>query len=512
MTHIAVFLSGLYLASAAVAQEAQKPLSVIDWLGQQTVQDAQPQADHNDEPAVTSTGTAPRVTTTPLSAGRPREIGLVPSRISGLPSDLWLGSDFARIERALDSLPELHLPAAQALLYTVLLAEAQAPGNDAAAGDSFARARVAKLVELGALEPALSLIEQAGVRTSPAHFDQYMQISLLTGTEDRACTILRAAPHLTRDYGTQVFCAGRAGNWDDAALTLGSATALGLMSKTRLNLLDRFLNPDLFEDAQSPHPPRDMDPLTFRLFETIGEPLPTGNLTRAYAVADLRDIVGWKAQLEAAERLTRAGALPDNRLLGLYSERRAAASGGIWDRVIAVQLFDTALQTNSADAVAKTLPDVWQRMKDAGLAVAFANLFADRLAQVSLEGRAAALAFEVQLLSPRYETAANTGPARPETAFLRGLAKGALDVSNDLSDPVAQALQAGFTDTKPPADLEARARSGQLGAAILDLLVLIEDGTQGDAAALSKGIAGLRALGLEDSARRIGLQMMLAHG
>ena len=44
------------------------------------------------------------------------------------------------------------------------------------------------------------------------------------------------------------------------------------------------------------------DPLTFRLFETIGERLPTAALPRAFAHADLRDVAGWKAQIEAAER------------------------------------------------------------------------------------------------------------------------------------------------------------------------------------------------------------------
>lgn len=500
---------GLICAAAALpAQEVEKPLSVIDWLGQQPDPVTRPPTG-KQEPAVAATGTAPEVTTTRLSAGRPREIGLVPAQITGLPSDLWVGSDVDRVIPKLDALPDLHLPAAQALLFTVLLAEAQAPNSDASAGDRLALARVAKLVDLGALEPALSLIEQAGVRTSPAHFDLYMRISLLTGTEDRACTTLRAAPHLTREYGNRILCAGRAGQWEDAALTLGSAQALGLMPEDRLDLLDRFLNPDLFEDAAPPRPPRKMDPLTFRLFETIGEPLPTSNLPRAYAVANLRDVAGWKSQLEAAERLTRAGALPDNRLLGLYSERRAAASGGIWDRVIAVQRFDTALRTKSPDAIAKTLPDVWRQMKDAGLAVSFANLFAEDLAQIPLEGRTADLAIEVGLLSTRYEATASAAPKSPDTALLRGIAMGEIEQINRFSDPIAAALYDGFTTAEPPADLTDKAGSGQLGRAILDLLSLIDDGTEGDTSALSKGIAGLRAIGLEDSARRIGLQLLL---
>ena len=53
----------------------------------------------------------------------------------------------------------------------------------------------------------------------------------------------------------------------------------------------------------------------------------------AFAQADMRDNTGWKAQLEAAERLARNGVLDPNQLLGLYTEEKAAASGGVWDRV-----------------------------------------------------------------------------------------------------------------------------------------------------------------------------------
>ena len=63
----------------------------------------------------------------------------------------------------------------------------------ATAGDTLALARAQKLMQRGALDPALSLIEQAGVTTSPAHFDLWMHISLLTGTEDRACDGFRRA-------------------------------------------------------------------------------------------------------------------------------------------------------------------------------------------------------------------------------------------------------------------------------------------------------------------------------
>ncbi|MFC6584287.1 hypothetical protein [Sulfitobacter aestuariivivens] len=105
--------------------------------------------------------------TTPLAEGSPREIGIVPPSVTGLPTDLWVGSDPDTLIARIANLPEMTLPAAQSLLYTVLLADALAPQGKAVAGDALALARVDKLVQLGALDPALSLIEQAGVTTSP---------------------------------------------------------------------------------------------------------------------------------------------------------------------------------------------------------------------------------------------------------------------------------------------------------------------------------------------------------
>jgi hypothetical protein len=386
-----------------------------------------------------------------------------------------------------------------------LLAEARAPGGDAAAGEALALIRVAKLQERGALDPALSLIEQAGVTTSPAHFDQWMQISLLTGTEDRACDRLSAAPHLTQDYATRIFCAARAGAWENAALTFGSAQALGLMSAEKLALIDRFLNPDAFEGAAPLPLPRKMDPLSFRLFEAIGEPIPTGTLPRSYAAADLRNLAGWKAQLEAAERLTRAGALPDNRLLGLYSEREAAASGGVWDRIAALKRFETALETGSIEAITKTLPVIWDEMTASGLQAVFAGLFADQLQPLELTGRAATISRQIGLLSPVYEqTASRMVP--PDFAAL--IARGDVPPTRP-TDFTEAAIFDAFAGAEPRADLVAMAAQQRLGEAILHLLPMLHKGANGTSRALTDALATLRALGLEDTARRAALQTLL---
>ncbi|GFE50109.1 hypothetical protein So717_18620 [Roseobacter cerasinus] len=478
---------------------------MIDWVQQNPGQPAMTSvALPNGEPPVTSSGVAPVVDVQPLDQEAPRVIGLVPSDVTGLPQDLWKASAPEALSHQLTSLPDFRLPAAQALLFTALLTEAEAPGRDALEKDIFTLARVATLQRYGALDPALALIEQADVTRDRAHFSAYMDLALLTGQEWAACNILAAQPHLSPRLSARIFCAARKGDWAFAALLFDTGRAIGGLNEAEADLLDRFLHPEAFEGARPLRPARTITPLLFRLHEAIGEPLPTQRLPRAYAVADLRDLAGWKAQLEAAERLAQTGALPDNRLLGLYSDRRPAASGGVWDRVRAVQQFDTALETGSPDAVTKTLPAAWAAMQDAGLETTFASLFATRLGRIPLTGKMAELAETLALLSPDYAQAA----ARVTRALPKAIAAGD-PRTLPADDPVAAAIRDAFAKGTARADLVTRAKAGHLGEVILTTLVLLEDGVDGNPRALTEALATLRALGFDDTMRRASLQVLL---
>lgn len=497
------YLWALTTAGALTAQEA--PLSVIDWVQQNPGQPAMTSvAMPGGEPPVTSSGVAPVVDVKPLDEEAPRIIGLVPGDVTGLPQDLWKASDPDALSRQLTSLPDFRLPAAQALLFTALLTEAEAPGQDAEEEDIFTLARVATLQRYGALDPALALIEQADVTRDTAHFSAYMDLALLTGEEWLACNILAAQPHLAPGLAARIFCAARQGDWATAALLFDTGRALGQMSPPEVALLDRFLHPEAFEGARPLRPARAITPLLFRLHESIGEPLPTRPLPRAYAVADLRDLAGWKAQLEAAERLAETGALPGNRLLGLYSDRQPAASGGVWDRVRAVQQFDTALGTGSPAAVIKTLPGAWEAMQEAGLEIPFAGLFTHRLSRIPLQGPVAELADTLALLSPDYAAAAQAS----DRALLKAVAIGD-PTGLPADDTITRAIRDAFAPGAARTDLMAQAQTGALGAVILDTLVLLEEGAAGSPRALTQALGTLRALGFDDTMRRASLQILL---
>lgn len=494
---------------AGVAR-AEEPLTVIDWLGQPDTQ-AIPETVLL-EPPVAGSAAQPEIAVAPLEALLP-PIGLVAPSATGLPVDLWRGSDPHEIAHLIDQVPVRNSPAMQSLLFTLLLSESRpVPGGD----DAILLARLDRLMDLGAIDPAQALAEQAGPTENPSRFARWFDATLLSGDEDRACAALTASPYLAPDYGARVFCAARRGDWPTAALMLESAHALELLPAERLAVLDRFLNPDIFEGAPLLPAPAAPDPLTFRLFEAIGERLPTAPLARVFAAADLRDIAGWKAQLEAAERLTRIGALNPNQLLGLFTARRPAASGGIWDRVRALQEFETALRGGNGQppatgtALSKALEAAWTAARHSRTEVAFADLFAADLSRTRLQGPAAERAWHIRLLAPSYELAARTPPSdSAENRFLAALAQGRPDQEQAPSD-LARAIAAGFQEQAiAPLSLRHHLDAGHLGEAILRSMILFAHGAEGNLGDLTAALISFRTLGLEDTARRAALQLML---
>lgn len=494
-----------------IAAAAQTPLSAIDWLDE-LPSGASP-GDFSGrvllEPPVTETGLLPQIEVSELEK-LAQPLGLVARNVTGLPVDLWRGSHAETLSRLISDLSVASNPAMQRLLFTLLLSETLPP-EGAREAETLLMARLDRLMELGAVDPARSLVEIAGPSASANRFSHWFDATLLTGDEDRACAVLAEAPHLAPDYAARIFCDARRGDWQTAALTLETAHALDLLPPDRLALLDRFLSPDIFDGAPPLPAPGAPDPLDFRLFEAIGERLPTASLPRAFATADLRDIAGWKAQIEAAERLARAGALAPNLLLGLYTARLPAASGGVWDRVAALQRFETALKTGSPDAVARTLPEVWKGMRDVRLEVPFATIFAENLADITLEdAESRELAWQIGLLSPDYEIAAQSPQANDRNGqFLTALALGEPGRAVAPND-AAQAVSDGFApNAQPPEDLRRLLQSGRLGEAILNAMALFDSGTKGNPADLAGAIAFFRSVGMEDTARQAALQLML---
>ena len=500
-----VLLPGVLSAALSGAARADGPLSAIDWLSQSL---SEPQAVALPKSAVGGVIATPDVTVQSLGLPVPDAIGILSTKVTGLPRNLWGDAPAAEIERLIiDASPD-NLPALQGLLTTLLLAEADAP-VDSGPAPQVLLTRIDKLLALGALDQAHALIEAAGPASSPDMFRRAFDTALLVGEENRSCAVLAASPGLSPSLPTRIFCLARAGDWDAAALTLGTATALGQVDAEQSDLLTRFLDPEAAEQGKAPAPPVPVTPLDMKILASIGEPVPTATLPIAFSHADLSPDQGWKARIEAAERLARAGVITPNLLLGIYTEQKPAASGAPWDRTAAFQKLDAAVEAGDGTAAALALPAAWSAMQTVELEVPLAELFAAKLAKLPLAGEARQIATTLALLSSAYESlvAAST-PQTAREAFLFGIARGKLDTLAP-PDAMGRAISAAFIAPTLPDDIVPLLASGRVGEALLMAMTKINRGTSGDLPQVTAGLATLRKLGLEDVARRTALELML---
>lgn len=495
------FLLALALCAGPLwGQEVFAPKSAIDWLNDVQPAPVTPLA----EPNVSKRVDVPQVTTNALRQRAPIRLGLTSAASAGLPDNLWAGTDGFEVAEQLEAMPRLTVPAAQNLLFRVLVAEAAPALKNP---DKLHVARINALVALGAIEPAFALLEAAGPTATPAHFELYANLSLLQGNENRACRQLMAAPHLSQNEALRVFCLARGGDWDTAALVFGTSAALGLFDELEADALARFLDPELFEGEADLPVPQKPDALLFRLYEALGQSIPTRALPLVFAYADLSERAGWKAQLDAAERLVQTGAISPNKLLGVYSDRRPAASGALWDRVAAVQRAETALRSQNADAIAKTLPRAWQAVKEAKLALPFAAVFADEMGDAAFVGAAAKAAYEILLLSDEPDAAITRFPelARQNPvhrALVRNVSVGMTELT-----PIEIAVVTGRPKAPEMVGRDAEAVAGRLGLALLETLSSLQAGADGDVAQLRTALERLCRLGFEEVAQRAALQI-----
>ena len=507
-----VALLCLMAAPPALAQGASNgaPLSVIDWLSDSLAAGDTPVppsvSGPDGEPAVTTSALPEAITVTPLGEPSADGVGLISADSLGLPRDLWGASSGADLARRFADQNAAGLPAMRDLVQDLATAElTPPPGDDPAAPLFFAR--VDALLAMGALDPAERLLERAGL-SEPERFRRWFDITLLTGTEDKACRRLRASPDLIPTYSARVFCLARGGDWAAAALTLETAEMLEVLSPEEGALLAHFLDAELFEDAEPPALPTRPSPLTYRMYEAIGEVIPTPPLPVAFAHADLRPVAGWKAEVAAAERLVRAGAIKPAAWRDVWLRRLPAASGGVWDRVAAFQAFDRAAEANDKAAAASALPRAWTAMQTAGLEPAFAVLYAPKLQRLGLPEPARDLAWRIGLLSPQFgRLAAAPGPEDAESAFLRRIA--GVPTDQPAANDTGAAILAGLAAEAPPERFQTLIANGRTGEAVLEAVNLFNAGAEGDTGKLTDAVAMLRHAGLERHARQAALQVLL---
>ena len=467
----------------AGAAGAQEPLSASDWLSgsvrnppressawrpgaqRPPVRDALPT---RTIPPVAESGAAGNVTVSRLDRPDPDMSGTIAADVAGLPADLWQGSDVDRIAQLIAETPA-RLPSMNALMHRLLLAQMTPPRvNEDQSGLLFL-ARADRLLGIGDVQAARNLLKGAGP-AAPETFRRLFDIALLEGDEPQACALMDRTPGIAPSFAARIFCLAQSGDWSAAALAMHGAETLGLIDAERIELLHHFLD-DAYVDLNATlTPPDPVTPLDFRMHEAIGQPLPTATLPLAFAHSDLRQNGGWKARIEAAERLVKAGALGPKDLHRIYGEQKPAASGGVWERAAAVQAFDQALADGDPG---RALPEAFDTFAAASMGGVLASMIAGDLA--ALAGADQGQAGEV---------------ARWLTAWQ------GVDAARSTAAPQDAAVVEEDIDRK--------------GEALLQAMADVDAGLDGGSARAASGLQVLRDLGLSRDADLAEKQLQLA--
>ena len=213
-------------------------MSAIGWLSESVTAPKvrptpPPDAGGAELPAAVSVGTINQAV--PDTAGWIKPDGI------GVPADLWgrsSATDLAKLMRAM-SIPSDAPPTLRAFVRDLVVAGLNPP-VDAMVDDSLFLARTDTLLSMGALSAADRLLREAGLQ-DPERFRRAFDIALLTEQETEACVSMAETPEISPTVTARIFCLARNGEWDVAALTLGTARALSLLDDDEELLLLHFL-------------------------------------------------------------------------------------------------------------------------------------------------------------------------------------------------------------------------------------------------------------------------------
>lgn len=471
---LAVFITAL-----AVPALAQAPLSASDWLSG-TVKTPPREASGwqpGDKPPsgiagqgnplpVASSAAVGVIEVTRLGRTNPDIAGIITARNASLPKDLWEGSESPALRDLILQTPS-RLPAMNALLRRILTAQLSPPSDTTDYKGLLFLTRVDRLLDMAALDQSHALLLTAGHGNDEV-FRRLFDIALLKGDEAGACEIMNNTPGIAPSLSARIFCLAQSGDWAAAAIGLNGADDLGLIPEQELQLLTHFLHDSYVDSGESVEVSERITPLEFRIYEAIGQPLPTQQMPLAFAHSDLRGNTGWKARLEAAERLARESAIPAKRMREIYAEQKPAASGGVWERAGAMRTLEAAIAAND---VSSALPAAFDEFSNANMIDVLAGMVAEDLPDDST-GRAA----KITDMLRQWEGLAGNNPMKIDPALL--------------------------TEAQ---DREETSK----GEALLEAMTDIDAGIDGDLPRAARGIASLRKLGLNGTADQAAAQLTL---
>ncbi|SOH93627.1 hypothetical protein SAMN06273572_102304 [Monaibacterium marinum] len=434
-------------------------------------------------------------------------LGLLPSRATGLPTNLWASSTAQRLVNNIGNLHGTGTPSSRALFERLMLAEAIPPQGDT--GDVLA-ARIEALLTLGSLDAAEAMLARAPLDASDQEIVALaLDVAALTNRSGPACARLAARPGLSPGLSHTIWCKARHGEWMIARLTLETAIALEQFDSVTADHLRWFLDNEAFPPETQLPLPDPVTALTFALRESTGQLRPSGPLPLAWLDGDLSGNHTLRARISAAEALSRGGVLPASVLFSTYRAGAPAASGGIWGRMHAVQDLDEALLTRDPTTVLAALHEMDSQIAPLGLRAAAAREYGASLGAIPV-GEADDLMARYMLLDGRSAGARawmpDPAPLSDRIALaiqIQPLAEIPQEPIQRDRDILAYAIYAAFS---APADTPFP--PGATGTRLLDALRILDAGTGVEPDDLRRALILLRRAGQDILARDIAVETL----
>ena len=434
-------------------------------------------------------------------------VGLIPSGVSGFPNDLWRGVSSEEIAQSLRRIKTNLVPSALELFYVLLLAEANPPLNSDGLGTLFL-ARIDKLMEFGALDHANGLMSRAGGSVKH-YFSRRFNLALLTGNERVVCNEALHDPRVKSNFSQRIYCLVRIGDWKNANLIYEVSKTLGELTPLEEKIISIYLYPELTFSISGIEF-EDLTPLHFRMLIDSGYSYSFFNINNTLGYYHKNSNSSWSSRIRVHESLIKSKALPFETLLVTYSEKKPPASGGVWDRVGAIQKLEEAIEFDRKDDITLLFQIAFERMKEVGLAVEFANYFVPRVYSNLVEfGKIPQKFFLPVILSNLSEGQKKfLVPTNRDESFYIDLKFGYYEnaiPNSALQESILSGLKWDNSDQK----VGFFSDSMSTGIKILEAIYFLQDANQTSPKLIREALETLCLHGFEEEAREVALQILL---
>ena len=375
-------ISFIFLALAWVLPvHGKEPTNAIEWF-QQTGADIKSQT--GDSKKYNSPNLL--ITESHLKPTDLNSVGIIPSQITGVDPEIWKGITEDSLFNELKSVPNLQFHAAQTFLKRVLISETNPPIpslKSDLSGKLYLIAKLDKLIEIGALEEAETIINQVTLLDSIL-FERLAEISFLTGRIKDMCVRLKERPNLSTEVAVRVICLSKLNDWNAAALILSAAASLQLLDNNREILLINYLDPNVTQQNKLPFNNNTYDEIDFFLANMANRFRPKATDSVKYRYATLINSSDPTQVILAAEELARKKSINISTLFDTYRSNSINGSKDFWRRVVAVKNLDRTLKRNNEQAVGIALSQLIEEMYRGNLLFTLAPEYSSKLEEFQI--------------------------------------------------------------------------------------------------------------------------------